>query len=178
MHDGRQVRVDRSFWAQEYGLAVRNERTRQSLSFKSPLTGQTVRWKGGLGYDPVILEATAEKLFLVVLMSGCDADLSTYGKLKIPYVPLTYERGNWIPIDPKEYPKELRGMNLTPSHSDMRVQGAVHSAETIKVLTITSSEPRISSGYLQNPIPSDLGDWHYQHKEQPLGCIGQPGSVP
>jgi hypothetical protein len=132
-----------------------------SLFVRHPKSGSKIEWHGGRGVAPIQLEIVENDAYLVVMPQLCDADLSSYGNPRLPYVALKLSGEEWRPIVWEERPAFLARANL---YFDWRDGEQASERPTVE----HSNEylERLTKGHFQVEFPSSFEDWTYAHKEK------------
>src|SRR6185369_9353876 len=118
LHDGRTVEVHRKvtfhFWGGEIS-SLGWWPDEYSLEAKDPDTGQTIKWSGERGVNPIMLDFVESIPYLVVRSSRVFSNVKLYGCPEIPYVYLRYdqETSKWSPLPRNLAPKAVRTANLS-----------------------------------------------------------------
>lgn len=119
LHDGNKIIVER--WQKRGGPHTLGERPgilEYSLSFKHPVTKQTITWKDGptedisyANFDPVALHIKDNIAYIITMTYGCKS-FNKWGRPNPPYVIFKYEENDWKHIQFSKLPSELTNVNL------------------------------------------------------------------
>jgi hypothetical protein len=134
-----------------------------ALEFKNPNDQKLVRWDGGYGLAPLIVEVLDGDVYLVVHPEYCNVDLTQYGNPNPPYIRLKYVSGQWVQVSEADYPDSLRKLNLLHTYTDFPVEEwTLLTVESIR--RFNRPHPQ-DSGFIQDPIPKDFDSWKYKYKQ-------------
>ena len=169
LHDGRIVEVQREvhyrFGSGDLSQALRRWPTQYSLRAKNPDTGESVRWDGENGWNPVLLDFHGRRAHLVIVANLAGRDMKAFGCPEIPYVFLRSDAGGrWTQVSPAQWPPRLLQTNLSPFYSSFMAQKG--RLERRDVLVSIRGAEQSSSGFVGSLIPTTFAAWQSRYKNQ------------
>jgi hypothetical protein len=161
--DGTLINVDRSIeldYKNEWMQMFFREPLEYSLRARNPKSGEKFAWRGEYGLVPIGLEFVGDDVFLVVISSMCDADLSMYGNPKLPYIVLRRGIFKWTQVPWQDRPASLGRANLSFEWSRENTRLPVETIERWN-----EESERVTASYFQRELPSSFETWGYKHKD-------------
>jgi len=167
-HDGRVVRVERTVYYNFGGGELSQALTRWPNQFAiratNPDTGDTVRWSGSVGWNPIMLGFLDKRAYLVIEANLVSADVKQYGCPEIPYVFLRLDdRSEWKVVPGVEFPKSLLRANLSAHYHPVSTKKH-QSVEDVD--NSNKASERSTGGSFARDIPANFAAWQSKYKNQ------------
>ena len=151
LHDGSKIIVKRSLERQgRHAIGQRAGATNETLTFRMPITNQSITWEdklsediGSSNFNLLMLEIHEGSAYIVSSPMGC-LSYNKWGRPNPPYVIFKNQGKEWQRITVQELPTQLKIPNLVISSPDDAADKAIDGVvpvEIIKNLNSTASQP-------------------------------------
>jgi len=170
LHDGRTIEARRvgirRFGAGSQGDIFGYEPSSHVVSVYEPDSGKLLKWKGPIGFSPVLIDFDRGTAYLVAVADRVDSDLAQFGCPEIPYIFQRYDesKGVWVQVLSKQLPAELLHANLSMRYDASLKDGKKRSKDEIEARNAVT-EAR-SGRQLSRAIPVDFSSWRSEYKNQ------------
>jgi hypothetical protein len=168
-HDGRIVKVDRTvyynFGRGDLSQALRRWPDQYSIRARHPDTGETVRWAGKPGWNPIMLGFLGKRSYLVLMEGQVGSDNKQYECPEIPYAFLGLEGSEWRVIRPAEFPKVLLRANLSSRFDSYWMKEKKHHTSD-DIANSHKAAEQSSADWFSRAIPTSFGEWPSKYKNQ------------
>lgn len=166
LHDGNKLVVERSVTrGGPHEIGQRGSYTKESLTFKHPVTGKIISWEDNATPDlrtsnflPMALDIYPHAVYLVVSPMGC-LSYNKWGRPNPPYVVFRFVDKTWNRVDLSELPAETKAPNLLFSSPDEEVERLgkrIVDVETIRRITNEYWQTEYKS-IVREPIDGSTG---------------------
>lgn len=136
------------------------------ISAVNPNNGQTYKWKGSFGMNPIFLEFQGDVAYLIALAGRCDAEIDQHSLEGLPYVFLAKNaNGPWVTLPPGRFPKAFAVPNLSWNFPYFRDDEKRQLSQE-RIQQLNRGHSIRSNGLLQIPIPRTLKEWRYKYKTE------------